>query len=1206
MGFIDCIVKYHDSLLTLGKLTDKSKLDELKQKVKSLVDNGTNPIEAERIVKNEYILSEQEALNTELNTLKKSLGVKPSKSQPQKQADVSGIEDEYKKKLVEVEEKEKTKSAEPPNIPPSEPKPVKEGGETKGVSKAILKRIVESENVSKSVKENLEKDLKYKPQSHDEARKIAKEVVKEFGEDEAVTFAESDKFGGDVNSMIFAEAIDRTFEKEQAAKTPEEKMKYAEQWADYADRYDKSARKSGRMISAVGSFYKNSPIGFMLKKRGEREQEFKEWYKGREKPFKEVFEEMKNDPDFKAYVKLEVQKATKQERAVFRQKRRTKIVDAFNKAKIKTNQVNSAIIPPQVWNAAVEVMKQATLAGELILDVIEKGVEHIKNNHKDAWDEKAFREYWEERLEGLDSDKQRVEVPEKYLERMRKKLSGMTESQKEDVIRKSFRKLVENGALEYDDFKKIVADTIGLGELSAEDVAKIQSYIKDMNDVQDLQERVVSENSKEALEAFEMGRKKAEKSATELASMVYNKPDVGKRLRSIAQLSTMSIVSLVKNPFYNIFHQLLVRMPKAVIMTSIDHTVWGISLLANKMFGTRVINPDFNVIAAQRGYFGGVAEGGKMAVKQLFTGLTNKDYFQKEVYNSQIKPFQSWKDIWDWGRGNKYLTTAQIADKVIQGTVGIPAEFVARMLNIGDKPFRFAAESAIAETIATQDLHLHGIDRKIFLAMPKEKAKDIFLKRGLSEEEAALKAEKIEQRIIKEGEEAVFQQANIISEKIEQLKKASNENAEKNPLAGFGNEAARWFGVLNMPFVKTPVNIAWEVFNLVNPEFALMQSFVYGARAAKTKSQSDYIQAKKWMAHAATGLALLSAAGYLASIGAVTGDDEDQAFNMKEAKGKEAFVKNNRLNWSKLNRAVTGGDTKDMDGDVMVDLSWWGAPGMILNMQANKQENMTKEEREKMGYVEDLLYRLKSGARDGLVNSVFSGTFTAVDAMRTGKADQWLLGMMNVGMNIFEPATVAQLSRAMQKNEYRVTDDDFNKKAQNSIKSRFFGTPPTKYNIWGDPMKKDNSFKGILWNMFGFSSFDKDAIGEPVYQDFKRTGDYNFFPSVPQPDFEVDGEKKQLPREQLDQFQVLVGQARKNYAQPFLADAAILTGYDKKYSQLSDPEKLEALKEIYKKGYDAGKEQFLVLHPEYDTREKEPDYEGDLKKKTFKSSLDYQ
>lgn len=425
-------------------------------------------------------------------------------------------------------------------------------------------------------------------------------------------------------------------------------------------------------------------------------------------------------------------------------------------------------------------------------------------------------------------------------------------------------------------------------------------------------------------------------------------------------------------------------------------------------------------------------------------------------------------------------------------------------------------------------------------------------------------------------------------------------------MAGAANEAARWVGVLNMPFVKTPVNIAWEVFNLVNPEFALMQSFVYGARAAKTKSQADYIQAKKWMAHAATGLALMSAAGYLASIGAVTGDDEDQAFNMKEAKGKEAFAKNNRLNWSKLNRAVTGGDTKDMDGDVMVDLSWFGAPGMIMNMQANKYENMTKEEREKMGYVEDMLYRLQSGARDGLVNSVFSGTFTAVDAMRTGKADQWLLGMMNVGMNIFEPATVAQLSRAMQKNEYRVTDDDFSKKAQNSIKSRFFGTPPTKYNIWGDPMKKDNSFKGILWNMFGFSSFDKDAIGEPVYQDFKRTGDYNFFPSVPQPDFEVDGEKKQLPREQLDQFQVLVGQARKNYAQPFLADAAILTGYDKKYSQLSDPEKLEALKEIYKKGYDAGKEQFLALHPEYDTREKEPDYEGDLKKKTFKSSLDYQ
>jgi hypothetical protein len=308
-------------------------------------------------------------------------------------------------------------------------------------------------------------------------------------------------------------------------------------------------------------------------------------------------------------------------------------------------------------------------------------------------------------------------------------------------------------------------------------------------------------------------------------------------------------------------------------------------------------------------------------------------------------------------------------------------------------------------------------------------------------------------------------------------------------------------------------------------------------------------------------------------------------------------------------RAANGGSTQDEDNDVMIDLSWFGAPGMIMNMQANKYENITKADREKMTYLDDLLFRMKSGARDGLINSVFSGTLTAVDAFRTFRADQWILGMMNVGMNVIEPATIAQISRASRKNEYRVTDDDFSSKVQNTIKSRFFGTPPTKYNIWGDEMKKDNSFKGVLWNMFGFSSYDKNAVGEPIYQDFKRTGNYNFFPSVPQPELEVNGEKKKLPKDLLDQFQALVGQARKNLAQPFIEDMAVIGEDGKKYSEFpkteeGDKEKLQILKSLYDKGYEYGKQQFLLLHPEYDKKEEDVDYKEIIKKDLYKANLD--
>jgi len=51
----------------------------------------------------------------------------------------------------------------------------------------------------------------------------------------------------------------------------------------------------------------------------------------------------------------------------------------------------------------------------------------------------------------------------------------------------------------------------------------------------------------------------------------------------------------------------------------------------------------------------------------------------------------------------------------------VPAEIVARVLNIGDKPQRFGAESAQGAAFA-KALGLKGIDYKIFMEFPKEEA----------------------------------------------------------------------------------------------------------------------------------------------------------------------------------------------------------------------------------------------------------------------------------------------------------------------------------------------------------------------------------------------------------------------------------------------------------------------------------------------------
>lgn len=1082
---------------------------------------------------------------------------------------------------------------EPPQTPPEEPITPPSDEEFENKPKAILNRIYNSTKVSESFKERFKndpKELRYDPQSHEVARQLAQEVINEFGVADSVAMAESGRFGGDVNSLIFAEAIDRTYLAEQNATTQDEKIKLAEQWADYAMRYDEAARQKGRFISAIYDFYRKSPLGVIFSEKAKRDEAFKDWLKDKEKGWKELYDAIKEDEDFKEFIDQQVKEKLKEERAESRKKRRKDINDLFDKGKLKGDQLSSSIIPPQIWNAAVEVMKQAALAGESVLSIIEQGVDYIKKNYTDAWDEKAFRDEWGDRLKGMDArGKQPLtseEKRQKLLDKFRKKLSGLSDEQKEDVIRKAFKQLVENGALEYDDFKKIIADVMGLGELSAAEVTMINGFIKDMNAVQDEVDSVMGQTTqegiKEGLKRLDKTIKTAESSSTKLHALLYQKADVGQRIRSIIQLNTLGIGSLVKNIGYNVFHQFLVRIPKAVLGTVLDQSIYGISMLANKIWGSKIIRPDVNMFLAQQGYFSQGSKGAGQALKQTLTGLTNKDYFQKEVYQSQIKPWTSIKDLWNWGRGKKNLTTGQIADKAIQATVGIPAEMVARGLNIGDKPFRFAAEGAAATTIGRQEFKLKGIELERFIRLPKEVAKLEYKKRGISEEDAIKKAEQIEQRIVTAGEEAVFQQNNVIAETIAKVKQNLQPKEGVHPMTEVGSQFIKLAGVLNMPFVKTPVNIAWEFFNLMNPEFALLQSLAFGIRAAKNNSHADFIKSKKWLTHAGVGFSLLTFTGYLASIGALTGDDEDEQYKEKEAKGKSTYTKPHRMNISKVLRAFTGGDINDQDGDVMVDMNWFGATGSIMNYQANKYENLSEEERENMTYLTDILQRMNRGAQDGLVNSTFQGTISLMDAARTSNFNNYVPNILNVLTNFAEPATIAQISRATRPYEFQLKDDSLPERLQNDVRARFFGKVTPKVNIWGEQMPKDVSFGGVVLSMLGIGKYKKDTFAEPVFQDFKRTGDAGFFPSVPSKSFTFEGKDISLNTDQTLLYHTFVGQARKNLAAPFVNDMATIQigGKPTKYSELNDDQKKELLKQIYDTGREIGQLQFIQSNPD--------------------------
>lgn len=466
----------------------------------------------------------------------------------------------------------------------------------------------------------------------------------------------------------------------------------------------------------------------------------------------------------------------------------------------------------------------------------------------------------------------------------------------------------------------------------------------------------------------------------------------------------------------------------------------------------------------------------------------------------------------------------------------------------------------------------------------------------MSEEAILKEAEDIQNEIIRQGEESVFQQSNLINDAMTAALQFAKKADEKSPVYGFAAGMVKAFTFLNAPFVKTPANIAWDVFNLVNPEVAILQSIVYGVKAAKDGSIKDRIQAKKWAAHAVVGYTLMGMATYLAKAGLTQGDDEDERYNAKEEKGKKTVVRPNSVNVTGLTRFLSGGSSELEDGDIQVDNSWFGSLGVILSMKANKQENLTQEEQEAQSYAEDLFERARYATLNGLVNSIFGNTLSGIEAIKSGNSENYIKGLVNTAENFVKPATIAQYRRYSVPYEYTAKGDSFEETMKNNFSVRnpkisklvgIYRDVHPQVTIWGDDAVRGNDWLSVVSNMAGFTRHTKTVFGDKLFKEFKESGNSSFFPPVVNKTFTVKNEQVKLTVAEHLELQRLVGQARRKYAEPFLNNEASI--YDKvkgasvKYEDLKTTEdKVKTLGKIYSQGYDEGKELFIAkYYPQY-------------------------
>jgi hypothetical protein len=351
-------------------------------------------------------------------------------------------------------------------VPPVPPTPTKTEGEEEYVpkekKKALLNRLYTAKNIPEEARIGFEKEgLRYQTKSQKEAELIAKGVIDEVGIDEALNLANSFEFDGDVNSLIYAESLNRLAKMEKSAKTSEEKQALAKKFAEVGIQYGEKSQYGGRFNAAINYFYEKSPLGIVIMENTKREEEFSKFSKNQEQSWKEAFDIIKTELDA---LKQELQGknaepsiSVSEAKVLAARQKRAALKEKYKKGKGGGLTLTTGGLTKE----GIEYV------GELVVTYIQEGVANveviIQRIFLDLKDTigKPIDEETAKQVEGEARKVFKEKKGKSVLNKIRKKLKKLSKKKQYEVVRKSFNQIIESGGLEYDDFRKIIAEVTG-------------------------------------------------------------------------------------------------------------------------------------------------------------------------------------------------------------------------------------------------------------------------------------------------------------------------------------------------------------------------------------------------------------------------------------------------------------------------------------------------------------------------------------------------------------------------------------------------------------------------------------------------------------------------------------------------------------------------------------------------------------------------
>lgn len=1051
-------------------------------------------------------------------------------------------------------------------------------------------RILASEEVSVDIKTGLqEKGIDYVPVNLEVTQADAKAYVKSFNEigeiEKAIsnTTDTSNPMTRINRAAIGKELFEVLAEKSDKAETVEDQKFYQDKAVDIAKFTAENFKSAGQEINAAKAWKRmleKTPEGAITsikKSQAEANAPILDLHKSDIADAKSIIDEFIKSKDFETIVGEKV-KAEFDKLA----KKSPKKENIFNSKSVRDTRKVELM---KKWDSAKGVAS-SSLVGfnkEQIEVLGEMGVIHVIDgayNFKqwankmrkdfndltaeqleDIWNKvKVPKEYDESQRTLSDFsktgvfDKMSVETKNDFLDKLNKKLGKLNKESRRKLLGEAISEIEKLGGLSDERFRDMYAKELGLPTLDAVAEGKIRELVKTINkseksarELQDLfdkgaDKKEIAAKQKEWIDDVFNGQK----ANAELSEFFKKDKTLGITLSTILQGNLLGTMSLVKNIYSNSLIQPL-RFASRGLSSIADYSM---SKAASLPLMNKLINEGrtIDALAYWKGETKGALPGLKTSMKELIKGINPEEMIERDL-SQQLQPLKSMVKFYEGLKGEKKQTAYQQINNFTEATFGMPAEIMFRLLNLGDKPFRKAAEFGAAYEIGRMK-GLKGKELDKFVLFPDAKS-----------------AETIKLR----SEQAVYQQSEGLTKVAQESLSKFESYLSELPYIG---DISKIIFKSQIPYVKTPLNILGETFQFAFPEYSAAKGIYHSVKGNRRL-------ALEHLGKAVTGFAIRSAVTSLIQNNLVTGSTD-----YKDAEGTAIQLQNvppNSINITGLQRMSSGGDPSIKDDDVWINYNNMGVTGLLIGINAN-QKDLKKEEK---GYLGELATNSAYIAKASLEQSFLQGTSAFLEAVQGNDKQKrkWAISTLGALGSIVYPNTLANISKASNENIKSTKAELFTDELANTFKTKMFagGELPTKVNLWGESIKSApegrSKYAWYLLDVTKAKTVDTDSYNYKIYDLWNKASDdkakKDILPNIPTNSLTIKKEQVKLSPKMYEEYQMIVGKNRANLVEKYAGSP----NWDKD----SEEEKVKKLKSIYSVGLESGKSKMIFNHPELKT-----------------------